>query len=868
MTATLVSIRSGVSRAFGALLLSGAVALAAVFPVGDAFAAPVAGTPIGNQASASYLDASGTSRTATSNSVTTIVTQVASLTLTASGSVVVAPGGQASFPHVLTNTGNGVDNFSLAIAALVGDDFNLTGATVYADADGNGLPDNFTPLASTGALNPNQVFRFVLVGNVPGAQVAGEVAQTRITATSGFDALQTAFNTDVVTVTGNAVVNVTKAISQNAGPSPSGPWTYTLTYTNAGNATATQLVLRDALPAGMTYVAGSARWSVTGATVLTDADSSDTHGVGVNNIKYDFGVSTAGSVRAVVNQIPAGASGTVTFQVNVNPGLAPQTLNNAATYTYADPFTTLGPFSTNVAPFTVNQSTSLTFTGQTIAAANQGSTLIYTNTLTNTGNGSDVFEITLTNNTFPAGSSVVLFRSDGVTPLTNSNGIPTADTGPLAAGASTTIVLQVTLPPSATGGPFSIDKLAASATTPGVTATATDVLTSINAAAVDLTNNAPGGPGAGAGPEGAPVVLNATNPGTTTRFTLFVANTGATADAYDMTISTDASFAAITLPAGWSVTFRNAGNAVITNTGSIAPGGNVQVFADVSVPAGYAAGTVSLYFRSRSPVSLATDRIHDAVSVNPLRSLALVPNNALQVAPGGTVTYSHLLSNTGNVIEGDGVGSFVALTVGDDQAAWTSVLYVDSNNNGAFDSGIDQPIGDLTTLGGLAPGANVRLFVRVFAPAGAPVGQVNLTTVTAATTNLGYPSAAPPPTVATDQTTVLNGQIQISKRQATDGNCDGTPEVAFTLANLSAAPGGCLRYEIVVTNVGTASITNLVVADATPPNTTYSAAIPGSTTQGTLSTPANGAAGTINANIGTLAPGGSVTIVFGIRIDP
>jgi uncharacterized repeat protein (TIGR01451 family) len=123
---------------------------------------------------------------------------------------------------------------------------------------------------------------------------------------------------------------------------------------------------------------------------------------------------------------------------------------------------------------------------------------------------------------------------------------------------------------------------------------------------------------------------------------------------------------------------------------------------------------------------------------------------------------------------------------------------------------------------------------------------------------------------ATDQTTVLNGQVQIVKRQVLDGNCDGVPDGAYTLANIGvgAVPGACLRYEIVVTNVGTASITNLVVSDATPVGTTYSSVVPASTTVGSVVPPANGAAGTVTATIGVLAPGQTATVVFGLRIDP
>ena len=42
----------------------------------------------------------------------------------------------------------------------------------------------------------------------------GDLARIRVSAVSTFDNAQTAFNDDQVTVTGNAVMNVTKAISQ------------------------------------------------------------------------------------------------------------------------------------------------------------------------------------------------------------------------------------------------------------------------------------------------------------------------------------------------------------------------------------------------------------------------------------------------------------------------------------------------------------------------------------------------------------------------------------------------------------------------------------------------------------------------------
>src|SRR6516164_4137552 len=532
---------SPIGRTLAALSVVACAGIAVV-----AIAAPPAGTTIGNQATATYTDAASNSYTVTSNPVTTVVQQVAGLTLTANGTRVAAPGGQAVFPHVVTNNGNGTDSFTLSASNNGGDDFDLTGLVLYVDADGN--------------------------------------------AVSAFDGTQTAFNTDQVNATSNAVVNVTKSISAPSGASPSGPYTYTLTYTNSGNATAGSVRLTDVIPAGMTYVAGSARWSSTGATALSDADSTDTHGAGANTIRWDFNVATPGAVTAIVNQVPPGQSGSVTFAVNVNAALPPQVIGNTTRFAYFDGAGNVGPLFTNVAPFTVTQSAGVTFTGQTVASAVQGATVSFTNTLKNTGNGNDVFDISTGGNTFPAGSIVQLFQSDGVTPLTDSNGNLTPDVGPLAPGATYVVILKVTLPAAASGGPYQVQKTATSATNPASTATATDVLTAITGNAVDVTNNAPlpGGAGAGAGPEAAFVDRQTVLPGNTARFTLYVNNTSSQPDAYDLAASTAGTFASIVLPAGWTVTFRNGANAVITSTGPIAAGGNMLVYADVSVPAGNA----------------------------------------------------------------------------------------------------------------------------------------------------------------------------------------------------------------------------------------------------------------------------------------
>jgi uncharacterized repeat protein (TIGR01451 family) len=196
-------------------------------------------------------------------------------------------------------------------------------------------------------------------------------------------------------------------------------------------------------------------------------------------------------------------------------------------------------------------------------------------------------------------------------------------------------------------------------------------------------------------------------------------------------------------------------------------------------------------------------------------------------------------------------------------------VFYDSNGNGVFDAA-DLPLVDLVSQGGIAPGATVRVFVQVFSPAGAPLGQVNTSTITVHTTNLSYVVAPPADGTATDVSTVINGQLQLTKQQAIDANCDGVEDTPFGVLNITAGaiPGACLRYELVVTNVGTSPVSSVVVSDATPANTTYSSAVAATTTQGSIVTPANGVAGTITATVGVLAPGQSATIRFGVRINP
>jgi len=199
-----------------ALLVVLAVALYA-FGIGSAHAAPAAGTVIGNQATATYNDAGGSPRTATSNLVTTTVSQVKAFLLAASGARTAAPGQTVYYPHTITNNGNGTDTYTLNAPVSS----NFAGAAAphgslayYIDANGDGVPDNATPITTTGPIASGAIFRFVVAGTVPGAAASGNTADITVSVSDSTPTTTT--NTDTTTVA-NSVISVTKSLGVTSG---------------------------------------------------------------------------------------------------------------------------------------------------------------------------------------------------------------------------------------------------------------------------------------------------------------------------------------------------------------------------------------------------------------------------------------------------------------------------------------------------------------------------------------------------------------------------------------------------------------------------------------------------------------------------
>jgi len=90
---------------------------------------------------------------------------------------------------------------------------------------------------------------------------------------------------------------------------------------------------------------------------------------------------------------------------------------------------------------------------------------------------------------------------------------------------------------------------------------------------------------------------------------------------------------------------------------------------------------------------------------------------------------------------------------------------------------------------------------------------------------------------------------------------------------VSAKPGECVKYRIVATNEGNATVTNVVISDNTPSYTTLKAisGVSPLATSATLQNTANyvdGYTGTVSAEQSPLAPNASATLEFVIKVNP
>ena len=268
-----------------------------------------AGTVIDNTAQVDF-DIAGTSVTVNSNTVSiTVDERIDVVSTLQSGQVLVSSGdADRSVLFTVTNTGNGDEQFALAVeSVLPGDDFDPVPAVpaIYFDTDASGdfsLGDvAYAPGSNDPQLAADESIDVLLVNDIPGTVGNGEIGRTQLTATAasgsgspgdvfagqgdgGVDAVVGASGGSDVDV-GEYVVadvqlNVVKSVAVadpfgGTEPVPGATLTYTITVevTNAG--TATGAVFSDPVPTNTTYVASTITLNGGALSDATDADAGE-----------------------------------------------------------------------------------------------------------------------------------------------------------------------------------------------------------------------------------------------------------------------------------------------------------------------------------------------------------------------------------------------------------------------------------------------------------------------------------------------------------------------------------------------------------------------------------------------------------------
>ena len=236
-----------------------------------------AGTVITNQASATYDDGTNTF-TSFSGNVNTTVQSVFGILVTPNGSAdgtTVAttqkqnavPGTLVYYQYTVKNTGNANDSYKFDFAEDVSKTFTASSIKVYWDKDGNGslspgdaqLTTGFGGGASSiGPIAADGTEKVIVEVSVPSGATAGQFDPVNLSGQSVGDTTQNdTDNFNRTTVTTDAVITVVKSMSISTA-SPGDTITYTLDVKNTGLASATNIVVTDAIPTNTAFIIGSA----------------------------------------------------------------------------------------------------------------------------------------------------------------------------------------------------------------------------------------------------------------------------------------------------------------------------------------------------------------------------------------------------------------------------------------------------------------------------------------------------------------------------------------------------------------------------------------------------------------------------------
>lgn len=542
---------------------------------------------------------------------------------------------------------------------------------------------------------------------------------------------------------------------------PGGTVVYTMVVRNLGPSAAANVVLRDPIPTGTSFVSLSAP----GLSCTPPP------------------VGSSGDLTCTAASLAAGASATLTLTLQASPTLLSGAVVTNAVAVGADTLDLRPENNRDTEPTIVASPTSADVGLSKSDAADPvalGSDVTYTLTVTN--HGPAAASSVVATDTLPAGVTLVSATPSQGAACTGTTTV-SCDLGGLATGASATITVVVT-----PAGPGVIINTAS------VTAAEPDPNTGNNTATEPTTIG---------NPTDADLVVtkaDAVDPVTTgsvVTYRLTVENRGpavASAVTLDDTVPAGTLFEGVAAPGGWTCTVPAVGatGAIACDVPTLAVGATasfeVSVRLDPATPAGTTlTNTATVGSTTPDPNPSNNTATEPTLVVDPgSADLAIVKTDAPDAqAAGRSVSYTLTVTN-------HGPSAATSVTISDPLPAGTALL--------SGSPGCSEAAGIVTcSLGGLAAGASTAVGLTISTP---PVaGTLNNVATVSATEPDPVPgnNTAPEPTVL-----VAVADVAIAKA-----------------GPVTATPGSTVSYTLAITNNGPSQAENVSVADPTPAGLTF-----------------------------------------------
>ncbi|MCI0379621.1 MAG: DUF11 domain-containing protein [Gemmataceae bacterium] len=614
------------------------------------------------------------------------------------------------------------------------------------------------------------------------------------------------FGSASTTVITQADLTVTKNDSPdpvNAGANV----TYTITVTNNGPNAALNVVLSDALPAGTSFVSGTA----------------------------SQGTVTGGGISAIANlgAIAAGDSATFTIVAHVDSALAAgAVLTNTATVASdtTDPVLSNNTDAETTSVLTSADISVVKSDGPDPVIA--GNNVTYTLTITNNG-PSDAQNVTV-EDVIPDGTNFVAASTQqGGINLVGD--LVTFTVGTIASGATVLATVTVNVPDTIPDGTvFTNTAVALTSSSDPNLANNTDTEDTAVINQADLSVTKADSPD--------PVFA-----GTLLTYTITLTNAGPNS-ARDVSLTdvvpADTTFVSFTAPAGWAVTTPAVGGTgPVTATNPLVPvGANVftlvvQVNSNVANNLSITnTATVSESSAIVTDPNLANNSDTETTLVQTQADLAVTKVDSPDPVIAGTnLTYTVTVTNNG-----PSDAQTVLLT----DTLPTGTTFVSATAS----QGTVQGSGTLVVsqLGTITGGATATVTIVAVVAANVPDGSIITNSATVSTST---PDPNPANNTDTEDTTVINqADVAVTKSDSPD------PVIA----------GTNLTYTITVTNAGPNDARDVSLTDVVPPNSTFvSFTAPAGWTS---ATPPVGGTGTVTAT-NALVPVGDAVFTLVVQVN-